>query len=482
MNSIKFIPILIVVISTTLLISIAIWTSFISSVVEETNENSADESVVYNLNIIQNATTSVKGEGIQLTTTSHDLFHENSEGFAVYRLPAIVYHQQTFLVFCEGRKGTADSSISQIVMKRGHLNGTKISWDQTLTVVAKINGTRLANPVPFVDKDTNTIFVAYNVLTAGITEPMFLAQDHYNQSILLIKSQDLGVTWSEPHNITDETLGRMHPVPIFYAPGPGHAIQMKSGRLVMQGNYYYREINSTHKTYKSNTTDHGVVFVSDNHGQNWRPGGFVPYAEDNKGHAIDTSESSVVELANNTLCINSRTLSKSQPRAQALSTDGGDSFGSPVLVKELTEPENIGDVASGCEGSTLGFTAPKNWTKYGQVKSSASDKEQPWVLFSNPADPFIRIFMSIRLSTDGCQTWSKPWTIWDLASGYSDLVQYDDANNKDYQGPRFGIVYENGYIDTVSTVSFMTFTLDDVRNGVKATKLRAELKQNQIVS
>ncbi len=45
--------------------------------------------------------------------------------------------------------------------------------------------------------------------------------------------------------------------------------------------------------FKSNTTDHAVVFLSDDHGKSWRPGGYVPYAEDKHGHAIYTSESSV---------------------------------------------------------------------------------------------------------------------------------------------------------------------------------------------
>ena len=58
----------------------------------------------------------------------------------------------------------------------------------------------------------------------------------------------------------------------------------------------------------------------------------------------------VVELANNTLCINSRTLNADQPRAQAFSNDGGETFGAPELANQLIEPENVG-VTSGCEVS-----------------------------------------------------------------------------------------------------------------------------------
>ena len=45
--------------------------------------------------------------------------------------------------------------------------------------------------------------------------------------------------------------------------------------------------------FKSNTTDHAVVLLSDDHGKTWRPGGVVPYQEDSKGRPIFTSESSV---------------------------------------------------------------------------------------------------------------------------------------------------------------------------------------------
>ena len=53
------------------------------------------------------------------------------------------------------------------------------------------------------------------------------------------------------------------------------------------------------------------------------------------------------------------------------------------------------------------------------------------------------------------------------------MVQYElTNNNNDDKGPTFGFVYENGYVDTTSTVSFRTFTLDDVQHGIKATELK----------
>ena len=95
--------------------------------------------------------------------------------------------------------------------------------------------------------------------------------------------------------------------------------------------------------------------------------------------------------------------------------------------------------------------------------------------------------MSVRLSTDGCRTWSAPWSLWTLASGYSDLVQCENSSKNTGEnaaavetGPRFGIVFEGGYIDTTSSITFQTFTLKDVLDGVRASNL--ELETNRIVS
>ena len=45
--------------------------------------------------------------------------------------------------------------------------------------------------------------------------------------------------------------------------------------------------------YKFGTSDHSVVFLSDNHGLDWRPGGFIPYGEDDLRRPIHTSEATV---------------------------------------------------------------------------------------------------------------------------------------------------------------------------------------------
>ena len=79
--------------------------------------------------------------------------------------------------------------------------------------------------------------------------------------------------------------------------------------------------------------------------------------------------------------------------------------------------------------------------------------------------------MSIRLSIDGCQTWSDPWTIWPSASAYSDMVYIDEGkrktdNNDEYRR-LFAILYERGIVDPTSEMAFTVFNLKDVIHGIK---------------
>ena len=121
------------------------------------------------------------------------------------------------------------------------------------------------------------------------------------------------------------------------------------------------------------------------------------------------------------------------------------------------------------QGTVLGFKAPKS-------ADDSTTTSPSWVLFSNPANGSLRMKMSIRLSQDGCQSWSTPWRIRWFASGYSDMTQYqsssnDDAvaangDNDDGSNPSFAILFENGIVRSYASVTFRTFTLQDVLNGV----------------
>ncbi|XP_072036445.1 sialidase-like isoform X2 [Amphiura filiformis] len=328
-----------------------------------------------------------------------DIFKSNQSGYAFFRLPAIVFHEGTFFVFCEGRYTRSDRSVMDIVLRRGTLEGSNVTWGE-IQVVASQQNASLHNPVPIVDQETNTVFVLYQA---------------DGTKIYSTKSTDLGQTWTSPVNVTDQ-------------------ITADSGSNAVE-NFF--------------TASNAGVLLSDDHGDKWYVGGLVPKTTPG-GTGVYTDETSVALLADDSICLNSRTLGKCQPRAQSFSQDGGKTFGPLQMVPNLIEPTNGCGVAAGCEGSVLGFPSPDG-------------SSERWALFSNPASKVFRFRMSIRLSRDGCKTWSNAWKIRCCASGYSDLTQYS-AN--EVSNPNFAIVYENGVFDSIGKITFQTFNLSNVTQGI----------------
>lgn len=109
------------------------------------------------------------------------------------------------------------------------------------------------------------------------------------------------------------------------------------------------------------------------------------------------------------------------------------------------------------QGAVLGFEA-----------SGSDGSSQPLALFSNPACKSTRLRMSIRLSRDGCKTWSNPWLIRRLASGYSDMTKYQNIDT-DPSNPTFAILYESGGCFSARNLTFQTFTFSDVCHGIESS-------------
>lgn len=130
-----------------------------------------------------------------------------------------------------------------------------------------------------------------------------------------------------------------------FALGPGHGIQLKSGRLLLPAYAYYIDCRECFgKLCK--TTPHAFTFYSDDHGQNWQFGEFIPNLQTVECQMVSVDE----EDGSNVLYCNAR--SPLGFRVQALSMDDGAVFHSGELVQRLVEPPH------GCHGSIIGFPAP----------------------------------------------------------------------------------------------------------------------------
>ena len=119
------------------------------------------------------------------------------------------------------------------------------------------------------------------------------------------------------------------------------------------------------------------------------------------------------------------------------------------------------------QASLIGFPAPHH-----------SESQNTWVAFSNPVSMY-RERMSIRLSRDGCKTWTNPWTIYPHSSAYSDLAYFETMDPvSGLKVQNFAILFEGGKHVAYKKIMFKMFNLDAVLSSVQRT-YRPKLQTNK---
>ncbi|ELK32680.1 Sialidase-4 [Myotis davidii] len=220
------------------------------------------------------------------------------------------------------------------------------------------------------------------------------------------------------------SLGKPGPVKTdwaTFAVGPGHGIQLRSGRLLVPAYTYHVDRRECFGKI-CRTSPHAFTFYSDDHGQTWRHGGLLSNLRSGE------CQLAVVDggRAGSVLYCNAR--SPLGSRVQALSTDEGTSFLPGELVPTLAE------TARGCQGSILGFPAPH----------SNRPGDEGW----SPLDP---------------HSWTEPWVIYQGPSGYSDLASIGPTPEGSLT---FACLYESGTRVSYEEISFCVFSLREVLENV----------------
>lgn len=334
------------------------------------------------------------------------LFVNGQDGYACYRIPAIIKAPNNdLLAFAEGRvNGCSDFGNVDIVLKRSTDNG--VTWS-ALQVVVDNGVLQAGNPAPVVDmldakfKD-GRIFLCYNTGTASEHE---VRQGNGIREVWFVTSEDNGLNWSTPTDITQQ-VHRINNSDDWrsYANTPGHAIQLTrgkhAGRIFIPANHSQGAPQENFNDYQAHS------FFSDDHGKTWQLGASVGIPSSN--------ESITVELGDGSIMQNIRHQNgKSRQRIVALSSDGGMTWDSTYFDKQLPSPV--------CQASILSYTTPRG---------------DSVLLFSNPANPNSRHGMRVRVSYDEGKTWLFSRLIREGESAYSDLVAQSD------QG--IGLLYEHG--------------------------------------
>lgn len=362
-------------------------------------------------------------------------------GYACFRIPAIVRSTDgTLLAFAEGRVlNCGDSADIDIVLKRSTDGGR--TWGP-LQVVNEGGGDTHGNPAPVVDQETGRVLLAQTYNTGrtdgeSCTVPC-------DRTPRLQYSDDDGLTWSEPRDLSAEILPPEWNS--WYATGPVHGIQLTrgryAGRLVLS-------VNTETWNGSRVSANHAALVVSDDGGDHWSVGASEswPVAADGTFRQ-KPSEMTLAERADGSVLVSGREQdgTDSGHRSQAVSDDGGDSFGSPFrALPDLYTPQ--------VQGSMIPL----------------DDR----LLLAAPADPDRRRTMMIRSSYDDGQTWDSVdrgtvvTTDW---SGYSDLTPIGDDT--------VGLLYEAGAVDARDEIRFARFTEDWLAPRRAADPTTADLAPN----
>ncbi len=367
------------------------------------------------------------------------VFVNRSEGYACYRIPSIVRAMNGDLVaFAEARVESCSDSTGtiHIVCKRSTDGGAH--WSPLIRVAA-VEGFVSMNASPVVDEVWGT----------GKIIIVFRAADHSEWDIargiglsraLCVSSDDHGVSWSAPRDITAQVHKPYQPSYAIVCPAAalpenqqhdwriqiptqGHAIQLwrmphTRGRLFFSG--------SITRGDRSIFESENYVFWSDDLGETWRIGWIIPH--------VGLNEAIAAELENGDVLINTRSYTdqKSDGR-RAVTRIHFDAAGVPHF-DQTTHDEVLIDPA--VQGTLIRYS----WGDETQYEGRSR------LLFANPAHAQARVNLTVRLSYDEGVSWACSKVIDRGAAAYSDLVITQDH--------RIGLLYERGNTGGITYVHF----------------------------
>ena len=335
-----------------------------------------------------------------------DVFPANTNGIARYRIPGIVVTQKgTVLAYSEARRNSSSDWGEIEVHLRRSTDGGK-TWDAAKHIAhhgARLEGNphkkkdggekeqTVNNPVAIVDRDTGAIEFLYCINYARC---------------YAMRSTDDGVTWSSPVDVTAtfEPFRKHYDWKVI-ATGPGHGIQLKSGRLVVP-------IWLAYGKEGDHAPSAAATIYSDDHGKTWLAGDL---AVPNEGEFGNPNETMLAELSDGRVMLVTRSVSKPNRKIITLSPNGAASWSKPTFHDQLWEPICMASItAHPSQPGTLVYSNPHT------LKLDADGKE-------TPAGRGKRENLSIKLSRDDGKTWPVSKTLDAGPSAYSDLAVLPDG-------------------------------------------------------
>lgn len=264
----------------------------------------------------------------------------------------------------------------------------------------------IGDPAVLVDRNNNTIWVSALWLSANKDQRAWTASQpgmdpEETGQFVLVKSEDDGLTWSKPINITMQIK---KPEWRLFFNGPGNGITMKDGTLVFAAQYRDKE-----------GMPHSTIVYSKDQGKTWEVG---------TGAKPNTTEAQVVELQDGSLMLNMRDNRNNENNP----AHDGKHGRSVAITKDLgqTWEEHPTSREALPESTVMASIIAADLENHGRV-----------LFFSNPNSTTDRSKMTIKASLDEGMTWKEDHQLLLYESGgfgYSCLSMVDEDH--------VGILYE----------------------------------------
>lgn len=335
------------------------------------------------------------------------VFRSGEEGYASYRIPAIVKSKTGDLIaFSEGRVDHAGDYGNVDIVYKVSKDGGK-TWGR-LQVAVDYDKLQAGNAAPVVDLldpayPQGRLFLFYNT---GNNHEGEVRKGNGLREAWYITSTDGAKTWSEPVNITTQVHRPKQPQINSaynfdedwraYANTPGHALQFDSGkykgRLYIPANHSAGEPKGAGKDYYAH------AYYSDDHGETFKITEKITFEGGN--------ETMAAQISDTELYMNTRNQQGNvRNRIVSYSSDGGVTWDTTFYDKNLPDPVN--------QGATLSWKKGKKYI----------------LAVCNAATERTRDNLTLRISKDKGKSWyfnkviaKAPEGYKGSYSAYSDIV------------------------------------------------------------
>ena len=342
------------------------------------------------------------------------LRYHDFDGFGVHLPGLLATAHGTIIATCQQRHNSMADTGNQvdILISRSEDDGR--TWQRQETLFSEENANTYLGPI-FEDRMTGTVFVSYWKIPAKVLNDLDYFGEYASKGggFWLIKSNDQGRNWSDPHYLK--------PAPnedgwVGWPNNCVHGIQLglgpRQGRLLIPA-FLYKEGEPGQVPGVR-----GGLLYSDDHGESWRAGAVLPAGSDEVG---------VVETARGDLYVSYRKNTQATGKRHfARSTDHGATFCEHGQHQEISD--------SGLHAGLI---------------RHHSDQNENILLFSNP-NPSRE--MTIRMSRDQGRSWPTARRLEPSLSRYSDLAMTADETVL--------CLYTNGVARDREKISVARFNLE----------------------